>query len=198
MIDGNQFLFSLLAKCPAVKGVDEEVLNSFIKKTNLELRPDHFDFLLNYGNSTALFTSMFADCTFSEFTETYLNKAEDLDGDLPESTTYFGGDFSDDPLCIENMTGSIYGYDCKKLDFICYKNINSFVFYSLLFNSSKSELFKNVEMNIKVNTQDFMSQYQAYKLTNLETYDYHFYLIYRTIYSLDFRKNLVHAYELKD
>ena len=113
MIDGNQLLSSLLAGCPAVKGVDEEVLNSFIKKTNLELRPDHFDFLLNYGNSTALFTSMFANCTFERFEKYNLHKEEYLDGDLPTDTTYFGHDFDDESVCIENTTGHIYVYDSE-------------------------------------------------------------------------------------
>ena len=108
MIDSNVLLSVLLARSSCIKGIDKDVLQSFLKQTNLTLRSEHFNFLLNYGCSSDILTSMFADCTFERFKEIYLNKEEDLDGDLPVNSIYFGHDFSDESLCIENKTGHIY------------------------------------------------------------------------------------------
>ena len=141
MIDSNVLLSVLLARCSGIKGVNKEVLHKFLKQTNLTLRPDHFNFLLNYGNSSDIFTSMFANCTFERFKKYNLDKKEYLDGDLPINSVYFGHDFNDESLCVENETGHIYVYDDEKLDGIYYKNIASFLLYALLFDIKKSKSF---------------------------------------------------------
>ena len=51
-------------------------------------------------------------------------------------------------------------------------------------------------MNVKVdNVEEFMLQYQGYKLVDLETYYFHFYFINKKLYVLNFRENLVNIYE---
>ena len=59
MITTNSLLSVLLARSSGIKGIDKEVLQNFLKQTNLTLRPDHFNFLLSYGDSSDILTSMF-------------------------------------------------------------------------------------------------------------------------------------------
>ena len=71
MIFKDKIIVLLLEHYPNIVGVSNEIVDSLIKKYNIELRNEHRDFFINYGNSSSLLTSMFADCTFERFEQYY-------------------------------------------------------------------------------------------------------------------------------
>ena len=93
-----------------IVGVDQADLDNFVQQYHLNLRQDHYDYLLEYGNSTKILTGYLMDFTYSYIKEIYADFDECLAGDLPTDSIYFGNYGGGDELCINHSTGSISYY----------------------------------------------------------------------------------------
>ena len=120
----------MLSYCDNIQGVDELVLDAHLQKQGLILRADHRSFLLKYGNSTELLKFWFGDCTYALFEKYTSDSQEYLNDDLPDGTMFFGSEFNDDILCIDNQSGKIYTYESKKLWTCFYENIDVLLFFA--------------------------------------------------------------------
>ena len=132
MINKTYLFEKLLSYCDNIQGVDEQVLDAHLQKHGLTLRADHREFLLKYGNSTELLKFWFGDCTYALFEKYTSDSQEYLNDDLPDGTMFFGSEFNDDILCIDNQSGKIYTYESKKLWTCFYENIDVLLFFAWL------------------------------------------------------------------
>ena len=131
MINKTYLFEKLLSYCDNIQGVDELVLDAHFQKQDLTLRADHRSFLLKYGNSTELLKFGFGDCTYALFEKYTSNPQEYLNNDHPDGTMFFGLEFTDDVLCLDNQSGKIYIYESKELWDCIYENIDVLLFFLL-------------------------------------------------------------------
>lgn len=180
--------------------VEAILVDEIIAEYSLSIRLDQRDFYIRYGNSLALLTSMFADCTFERFKRYYTKQfpfdeicEEEM---LPNGTCYFGHDFADEFLCIENSTGSIYVYAFKEKEAEpYYENIESFLTFAILFHEVNMKLFNRFERGIKIdNLEKFMLENAENKIDGLSTYYYQYYLKENTLIALNYRASCMDIY----
>ena len=101
--------------CSDIEGVSEQEVDNFLELYSLNLRSEHRNFLINYGNSKKLISQGFTDCSFKKFKDYYIRHYNNsYENDViasqeivPNNTVFFGLGFSD-ILCIENDSGGIY------------------------------------------------------------------------------------------
>ena len=172
MINKTYLFEKLLSYCDNIQGVDEQVLDAQLQKHGLTLRADHREFLLKYGNSTELLKFWFGDCTYALFEEYTSNPQEYLNNDLPDGTMFFGSEFVDGILCIENHSGRIYDYESKELWDCFYENIDVLLFFCLIeYLWSHKEIVVNSHIIIKKDEiAQFFQQHEAYHLTGLDNF----------------------------
>ena len=132
MINKTYLFEKLLSYCDNIQGVDEQVLDAHLQKHGLTLRADHRSFLLKYGNSTELLKFGFGDCTYVLFEKYTSNPQRYLNDNLPDDTIFFGQEFTDGILCIDNQFGKIYDYESKELWGCFYENIDVLLFFCLI------------------------------------------------------------------
>ena len=132
MINKTYLFEKLLSYCDNIQGVDEQVLDAHLQKHGLTLRADHRSFLLKYGNSTELLKFGFGDCTYVLFEKYTSNPQRYLNDNLPDDTVFFGQEFTDGILCIDNQFGKIYDYESKELWGCFYENIDVLLFFCLI------------------------------------------------------------------
>lgn len=172
MINKTYLFEKLLSYCDNIQGVDELVLDAHLQKHGLTLRADHRLFLLKYGNSTELLKFGFGDCTYALFEKYTSNPQDYLNNDLPDGTMFFGSEFTDDVLCIENQSGKIYIYESEELWDCIYENIDVLLFFCLseYLWSHKEIVVKSHIIIKKDEIAQFFQQYEAYHLTGLDNF----------------------------
>lgn len=174
MISKEKLVEVLMNNYPEVVGVCSERVDHLIKENNIPLRPEHRSFFVLYGNTTSLITSMFADCTFDRFEQYYLAQPpfEEIHDEekVPSGTIYFGHDFNDEFLCIENNTGEIYVYGFQEKEAPAYyENIDSFLIYCFFWLNDKDHFFEIVKKDIVVeNIEQFKLDNEAFKIKKLK------------------------------
>ena len=178
MINKTYLFEKLLSYCDNIQGVDEQVLDAHLQKHGLTLRADHREFLLKYGNSTELLKFWFGDCTYALFEEYTSNPQEHLNDDLPDGTMFFGSEFVDGILCIENHSGRIYDYESKELWDCFYENIDVLLFFCLIehLRSHKALPTTRVVTIEKGEIDQFFQQHEAYYLTGLDNFFTKYYI----------------------
>ena len=195
MIDKRVLIDFFASKCSEVKSVNMDEVDDFLQLNNIKIRSDHRDFLVNFGNSSNLITGYFGDCTFNRFKKYNSEPLEYLDGDLPSDTVYFGQDFSDEPICILNSDGGIYSYDGEEISMLYYLNVDSFIFSCLINNLFSNNFFEKSTIDMKIgDTREFEIENSKYKLKDLETYEYRYYLKNNELIVLDYRQGYVNKY----
>ena len=172
MINKTYLFEKLLSYCDNIQGVDEQVLDAHLQKHGLTLRADHRLFLLKYGNSTELLKFGFGDCTYALFEEYTSNPQEYLNDDLPDGTMFFGSEFVDGILCIENHSGRIYDYESKELWDCFYENIDVLLFFCLVQYLRNQKVFSVAELIIleKDEKEQFFKNHAAYHLVGLDNF----------------------------
>ena len=168
MINKKYLFEKLLSYCKDIQGVDEQVLDAHLQKHGLTLRADHRSFLLKYGNSNQLLTSDYGDCTYAMFERYTSDPQEYLSGfeELPDGTVFFGQEFSEELLCIENESGKLYTYDSKKLLDYYGESIDALLFSWLIEYLLKKGVISRTQMQIveKEDKEQFFQQHAAYHI----------------------------------
>lgn len=178
-------------------GVDRISLDNYLEKHSISLRKDHYLFILEYGNSIDLLTGGgFFYCRFLDFQDAYSHFDEYLLDNLPEHTVYFGQDWSDVPLCIDNLTGVIFDYDAMETEDEMYKTITSFLAYQFLMMLWSKGKFDDVQQNIKIHDiENFMEDNKPYHLEDFDIFSHKYYLNSNMIVELDHKSGFVTSYK---
>lgn len=188
MQKSDQIFTFLKAQCqPWIVGVDQNTLDHYLEQHGLCLREDHYAFILEYGNSSYLLkVASFFNCTFLDFQFTYNHFDEFLLGHLPANSSYFGQDWSDAPLCIDNLTDGLFTYDAMEKEDKVYESIRCFLFHNFLHTLRSKSKFDEVQQLIKVpDVEKFMKDNEQYYLADMDTYDYKYYLNQNMIIELE-------------
>ena len=174
MINTEYLFEKLLSYCKDIQGVDEQVLDAHLQKHGLTLRPDHRSFLLKYGNSNQLLKADYGDCTYAMFEKYTSNPQKYMSGfdELPDGTVFFGQEFSEELLCIENESGKLYTYDSKELLDYYGESIDALLFSWLVVYLSKYGVISSTQMRIveKDDKEPFYQQHEAYHLSGLDNF----------------------------
>ena len=172
MINKTYLFEKLLSYCDNIQGVDEQVLDAHLQKQGLILRGDHRSFLLKYGNSTELLKFGFGDCTYALFEEYTSDPQEYLNDNLPDDTAFFGQEFTDGILCIDNQFGKIYDYESKELWGCFYEHIDALLFFCLVQYLREQKVLPVSELVIveKDEKEQFFQQQAAYHLVGLDNF----------------------------
>ena len=178
MINKTYLFEKLLSYCDNVQGVDEQVLDAHLQKHGLTIRADHRLFLLKYGNSTELLKFWFGDCTYALLEEYTSNPQEYLNDDLPDDTVFFGQEFTDGILCIDNQSGKIYDYESKELWGCLYENIDVLLFFCLIQYLRNQKVLSVAELVIleKDEKEQFFKDHAAYHLIGLDKFSTKYFL----------------------
>ena len=118
MIILQKLINAMLQRIEAVP-VPQQELDDFLAQNQIRLSPEHYRFLLDYGNSSFL-THGFADLSFDEFKDYYSDKELLPDETLPEHYDYVGCDFSNETLCIDPIKTVFTTAVCRNCCFTIY------------------------------------------------------------------------------
>ena len=191
MIDKAYLFEKLTAYCKGIRGVDEHVLDAHLHQQGLALRPDHRSFLLQYGNSNELLKFWFGDCTYSLFEQYTSNPQEELSGfdELPDGTVFFGLEFTEGILCIDNQLGKIYIYHAKEIYYCMYKDIDSFLFFCLIECLRNQKKISVVELLLFENdaAEQVKQEHEAYYLADMDNFSIKYFLKNNRLISMEFK-----------
>ena len=178
MINKTYLFEKLLSYCDNIQGVDEQVLDAHLQKHGLTLRADHRSFLLKYGNSTELLKFGFGDCTYALFEKYTSNPQRYLNDNLPDDTAFFGQEFTDGILCIDNQFGKIYDYESKELWGCFYEHIDALLFFCLVQYLREQKVLSAAELIIleKDEKEQFFKNHAAYHLVGLDNFSTKYFL----------------------
>mgnify|MGYP003585590920 CR=1 FL=1 len=167
-------LIKLMLEKVEVKPVPKQELDEFLTSQKLQICDEHYQFLLNYGNSDFLI-NWFANLTFGAFKDYYLDDEFFEGSKLPEGYNYVGMDFNDELLCKSNDDRRIYIFGYGRKDLLYYGGIKELLFFSLFKLLYKNNFFDKVKENIKINDIDrFKEKYLAYEIKGIYRYDRYF------------------------
>ena len=161
---------ALLQRIKAVP-VPQQELDDFLAQNQIRLCPEHYRFLLDYGNSPFL-THEFADLSFDEFKD-YYSETETLPDDiLPEHYDYVGTDFGSDGLCIDPNTQKIHTFGYGEIDEgFQYGGLSELLFYCLFRETYRTECFDIVKYRIPISDiEQFKQEYLDYEIKDVFIY----------------------------
>ena len=138
--------------------VPQQELDDFLVQNQIRLCPEHYRFILDYGNSPFL-THEFADLSFDEFKD-YYSETETLPDDiLPEHYDYVGTDFSSAGLCIDPNTQKIHTFGYGEIDEgFQYGGLSELLFYCLFRETYRTKCFDTIQYNIPIMDQDWFKK----------------------------------------
>ena len=171
----QKLINALLQRIEAVP-VPQQELDDFLAQNQIRLCPEHYRFILDYGNSPFL-THEFADLSFNEFKD-YYSETETLPDDiLPEHYDYVGTDFSSAGLCIDPNTQKIHTFGYGEIDEgFQYGGLSELLFYYLLRASANPKCFDVVKCNIPItDIGQFKKEYSDDEIKNIHIYDRFFF-----------------------
>ena len=171
----DQLIHLMLARVE-VKPVPKAELDAFLIQNHLQLCEEHYQFLLQYGNSDFL-KGDFADLRFEEFKDYTLYDEFPEELKLPKNCSYIGMDFNDELLCIDNYDKKIYTFDYgEKYEKFYYGGLKELLFFCLFKLLYKKNYFNEVKDNIRINNiEQFKQQYLAYEIKDVYIYDRYFF-----------------------
>ena len=158
---------ALLQRIKAVP-VPQQELDDFLAQNQIRLCPEHYQFILDYGNSPFL-THEFADLSFNEFKD-YYSETETLPDDiLPEHYDYVGTDFSSAGLCIDPNTQKIHTFGYGEIDEgFRYGGLSELLFYCLFRETYRTECFDIVKYRIPISDiEQFKQEYLDYEIKDV-------------------------------
>ena len=153
----QKLINALLQRIEAVP-VPQQELDDFLAQNQIQLSPEHYRFLLDYGNSPFL-THEFADLSFDEFKD-YYSETETLPDDiLPEHYDYVGTDFSSAGLCIDPNTQKIHTFGYGEIDEgFQYGGLSELLFYYLFRETYRTKCFDTIQYNIPIMDQNWFKK----------------------------------------
>ena len=154
----RKLINAMLQRIEAVP-VPQQELDDFLAQNQIRLCPEHYRFILDYGNSPFL-THEFADLSFDEFKD-YYSETETLPDDiLPEHYDYVGTDFSSAGLCIDPNTQKIhtFGYGKANKDGFYYGGLSELLFYCLFRETYRTKCFDTIQYNIPIMDQNWFKK----------------------------------------
>ena len=153
----QKLINAMLQRIEAVP-VPQQELDDFLAQNQIRLCPEHYHFILDYGNSPFL-THEFADLSFDEFKD-YYSETETLPDDiLPEHYDYVGTDFSSAGLCIDPNTQKIHTFGYGEIDEgFRYGGLLELLFYCLFRETYRNECFDTIQYNIPIMDQDWFKK----------------------------------------
>ena len=140
----QKLINAMLQRIEAVP-VPQQELDDFLAQNQIRLCPEHYRFILDYGNSPFLI-NWFANLSFDEFKDYYSDKELLPDSVLPANCDFIGLDFSDDTLCIDPNTQRIHTFGYGEIDEgFQYGGLSELLFYCLFRSPGFSKCFDNVQ-----------------------------------------------------
>ena len=153
----QKLINAMLQRIEAVP-VPQQELDDFLAQNQIRLCPEHYQFILDYGNSPFL-THEFADLSFDEFKD-YYSETETLPDDiLPEHYDYVGTDFSSAGLCIDPNTQKIHTFGYGQIDEgFQYGGLSELLFYYLFRETYRTKCFDTIQYNIPIMDQNWFKK----------------------------------------
>ena len=155
-----QKLINAMLQRIEVVPVPQQELDDFLAQNQIRLCPEHYRFILDYGNSPFLI-NWFANLSFDEFKD-YYSETETLPDDiLPEHYDYVGTDFGSNGLCIDPNTQKIYTFGYGEIDEgFQYGGLSELLFYCLFRENHRTQCFDLVEYRTPItNIEQFEQEY---------------------------------------
>lgn len=136
-IDYKNILTLMLAKRKDICPVPKNKLMDLITTHSICLFDGYMEFLLTYGNSEQLLnpSGQYANFTFLEFQDFYLDTDLFEELSLPALSNYIGIGFGGECLCIDHQTGTIQPFYYGKKDKVCYRGLDGLLFHCLISSS---------------------------------------------------------------
>ena len=177
----QKLINAMLQRIEAVP-VPQQELDDFLAQNQIRLCPEHYRFILDYGNSPFLI-NWFANLSFDEFKDYYSDKELLPDSVLPANCDFIGLDFSDDTLCIDPNTQKIHTFGYGEIDEgFQYGGLSELLFYCLFRSSGFSKCFDNVQCDpvtgcdIRItDIEQFKKEYSDDEIKNIHIYDRFFF-----------------------
>ncbi len=166
----QKLINAMLQRIEAVP-VPQQELDDFLAQNQIQLSPEHYRFLLDYGNSPFLI-NWFANLSFDEFKDYYSDKELLPDEKLPEHYDYVGCDFSNDTLCIDPNTQKIHTFGYGEIDEgFQYGGLSELLFYCLFRETYRTECFDIVKYRIPISDiEQFKQEYLDYEIKDVFIY----------------------------
>ena len=166
----QKLINAMLQRIEAVP-VPQQELDDFLAQNQIQLSPEHYRFLLDYGNSPFLI-NWFANLSFDEFKDYYSDKELLPDETLPEHYDYVGCDFSNDTLCIDPNTQKIHTFGYGEIDEgFQYGGLSELLFYCLFRETYRTECFDIVKYRIPISDiEQFKQEYLDYEIKDVFIY----------------------------
>ena len=166
----QKLINAMLQRIKAVP-VPQQELDDFLAQNQIRLCPEHYRFILDYGNSPFL-THGFADLSFDEFKD-YYSETETLPDDiLPEHYDYVGTDFGSDGLCIDPNTQKIHTFGYGEIDEgFQYGGLSELLFYCLFRENHRTKCFDLVEYRTPItDIEQFEQEYSNDEIKDVFLY----------------------------
>ena len=141
--------------------VPQQELDDFLAQNQIQLSPEHYRFLLDYGNSPFL-THEMACLTFDYFKGYYYElEHEFLEGlILPPNSGYLGTDFLSEAICLNYEDHKVYCYDAGEAFGVYYGGLSELLFYYLFRENHRTQCFDLVEYRTPItNIEQFEQEY---------------------------------------
>ena len=156
----QKLINALLQRIEAVP-VPQQELDDFLAQNQIQLSPEHYRFLLDYGNSPFL-TNEMACLSFDYFKGYYYElEHEFLEGlILPPNSGYLGTDFLSEAICLNYEDHKVYHFDWGKTEFVYYGGLSELLFYYLFRENHRTQCFDLVEYRTPItDIEQFEQEY---------------------------------------
>lgn len=168
-------MINLMLEKVEVKPVPKQELDDFLSQNNIDICDEHYQFLLEYGNSGFL-KQIYSNLTFNYFKDYYLDDDIFEDMKLPENCGYLGTDFSTETICFDYIDKKVYLFDYGEKDLLYYGGLRELLFFYLFKLLVEKEYFYVCEWHIKIdNIEKFKSDYLDYEIKDIHIYNRYFF-----------------------
>ena len=167
----QKLINALLQRIEAVP-VPQQELDDFLAQNQIRLCPEHYRFLLDYGNSPFL-THEMACLTFDYFKGYYYElEHEFLEGlILPPNSAYLGTDFLSEAICLNYEDHKVYCYDAGEAFGAYYGGLSELLFYYLFRENHRTQCFDLVEYRTPItDIEQFEQEYSDDEIKDVFIY----------------------------
>ena len=152
--------------------VPQQELDDFLAQNRIQLSPEHYCFLLDYGNSPFL-TNEMACLNFDYFKGYYYElEYEFLEGlILPPNSGYLGTDFLSEAICLNYEDHKVYCYDAGEAFGAYYGGLSELLFYYLFRENHRTQCFDLVEYRTPItDIEQFEQEYSNDEIKDVFLY----------------------------
>ncbi len=154
----QKLINAMLQRIEAVP-VPQQELDDFLAQNQIQLSPEHYRFLLDYGNSPFL-TNEMACLSFDYFKGYYYELEHNFSADmpLPPNCGYLGTDFLSETICLNYEDHKVYCYDAGETFGAYYGGLSELLFYYLFRETYRTKCFDTIQYNIPIMDQDWFKK----------------------------------------